>query len=297
MPKDFQITTDNTCDLPREFYINNNISVCPIGFSIDGESFDGVKENMPSELFYKKMRDGHMPITAQANPTQIIEVFKPILEQGKDILHISFSSGLSGTYNNALLAKNELESQFPDSKIIVIDSLAASLGEGMICFTAVELKNKGLSIDEVANEIERSKLNACHLFTVSDLNHLYRGGRVSKTAAFLGTLIHIKPVLFVDNDGHLIPSVKVKGRKKSIETLADKMLELISGYECHNDIENSKIFISHGDCLEDALYLKSLISQKTGMKDFIINPIGATIGAHSGPDTIALFFYGKSRLI
>lgn len=297
MNNNYVISTDNTCDLPKNFYEENNITLCPIGFSIEGVSYDGVNETLDPHEFYEKMRGGVMPITAQTNPTQIMDVFRPILESGKDILHISFSSGLSGTYNNVLLAKEELLNDFPERKIVVIDSLAASLGEGMIVHTAVMLKNKGLSLEEVAEATDKTKLNACHLFTVSDLNHLYRGGRVSKTAAFLGTLIHIKPVLFVDNDGHLIPSVKVKGRKKSLQTLAEKMIELMKDYEANNEFENETIFISHGDCLEDANYLKDLITEKIGNKNFVINTIGPTIGAHSGPDTIALFFYGKTRLI
>lgn len=291
MNNEFVITSDNNCDLSKEFLSENNVDVCYLSFSMDNKTYDCVETTLDDHEFYEKMRLGNMPTTAQVNPTQMIEMFKKHLDEGKDILHISFSSNLSGTYNNAVLAKEEVEKKYPERKIIVIDSLAASLGQGMLIHSAVKLKNEGKSIDEVATWLEENKLHACHFFTVSDLNHLYRGGRVSKTAAFLGTLIHIKPILYVDNEGRLIPSTKVKGRKKSIQTLVDKMKENIGDYK------NDTIFISHGDCMEDIEYLKELITKEFGKKEFIVNYVSPTIGAHSGPDTIALFFYGKTRII
>ncbi|MEG1448262.1 MAG: DegV family protein [Oscillospiraceae bacterium] len=291
MNNEYIITSDNNCDLPRDFLSENGVELCYLSFTMDNETYDGVEKILDDHVFYDKMRGGQMPTTAQVNPSQLVEMFKKHLDEGKDILHIAFSSNLSGTYNNAIIAKEELEKDYQQRKIIVIDSLAASLGQGMLIFSAVNLKKQGKTIDEVANWVEENKLHACHFFTVSDLNHLYRGGRVSKTAAFLGTLIHIKPILYVDNEGRLIPSIKVKGRKKSIETLVQKMKQNIGDYE------NDTIFISHGDCAEDIEYLKQLINKEFGEKNFVINFVSPTIGAHSGPDTIALFFYGNSRII
>ena len=232
-----------------------------------------------------------MPTTSQVNAEEAKEVFCPILEQGKDILYLAFSSGLSGTYNSVRLAAEELQEEYPERKIVVIDTLSASLGEGLLVDKAVELTEQGLSLEENAAWLEEHKLNLCHVFTVDDLFHLHRGGRVSKVAAVVGTMINLKPVLHVDNEGHLIPLKNVRGRKKSLSGLVSLMEEQIGEWKD----KNTKIFISHGDCREDAEYVAKLVKEKFGYETFLINYVGATIGAHSGPGTIALFFWGDHR--
>ena len=207
------------------------------------------------------------------------------------MLHLAFSSGLSGSYNSVRLAAEELKEEYPDRKIIVVDSLCASLGEGLFVYKAVQMKEAGASMEEVAAWLEEHKQNFCHVFTVDDLFHLYRGGRVSKAAAIVGTMINLKPLLHVDDEGHLIPLSKVRGRKKSLATLVSMMEERIGSWKDKNDI----IFISHGDCEEDAQYVAKLVREKFGYESFLINTIGATIGTHSGPGTVALFFMGEYR--
>ena len=205
--------------------------------------------------------------------------------------NIAFSSGLSGTYNSCRLAAMNLAEKYPDNKIIVIDSLCASMGEGLFVHKAVMMKEEGKSIDEIAAWLEENKLHVVHNFTVDDLFHLYRGGRVSKTAAVVGSMINLKPILHVDNEGHLIPLSKVRGRKKSLIALVDSMEKQIGAWRDKNDI----VFISHGDSLEDAQFVAELIKKRLGIENFLINHIGPTIGAHSGPGTIALFYMGDYR--
>ena len=214
-----------------------------------------------------------------------------VLRQGYDVLYIAFSSGLSGTYNSVRMAAEELSEEYPEATIAVVDSLCASLGEGLLVHKAVQMKEAGKSLAEIREWLEANKLHLCHVFTVDDLNHLYRGGRVSRTAAFLGTLANIKPMLHVDDEGHLIALSKVRGRKKSISRLVDMMEERLGDWKDKNDI----IFISHGDCIEDANRLKELVEERTGIRAYLIDYVGPTIGAHSGPGTLALFFMGEKR--
>lgn len=247
---------------------------------------------LPVKEFYDCMRQGSLPTTSQANPEEAAAVFEKIInEQNADILHIAFSSGLSGSYNSARLAAEELSEKYPDRKIIVIDSLCASLGEGLLVHKAVTLKEQGHTLEETADWIEANKLHLVHNFTVNDLFHLYRGGRVSKTAAFLGTMISLKPLLHVDDEGHLIPLSKVRGRKKSLIALVDAMEKQIGSWRDKNDT----IFISHGDCIEDAQYVADLIKDRFGYESFLINHVGPTIGAHTGPGVVALFYMGDYR--
>lgn len=288
--RDFVITTDNNSDLPLDYYEKNGIGVVSLTYTLDGKTYD-MYTALPSHEFYDSMRNGSMPTTAQINPTDARELFEPYLKKGMDILHIAFSSGLSGSYNSSRIAAEELKEEYPDAKIITIDSLAASLGQGMLVYKAVQLKNQGKSIDEVADWVENHKLNQCHMFTVDDLNHLYRGGRVSKMTAVFGTMLNIKPVLHVDDAGKLINIDKVRGRRKSLNELVNKMEEKIGSYRDQNDV----IFISHGDCLEDAKYVAKQVEERFGCKEFVFNDVGATIGAHSGPGTVALFFLGDVR--
>ena len=286
----YVIMTDNMADLPEDYIREHNLAVLSLSYILDGETYD---RDHPLEVgeFYHRMREGSMPTTSQVNPEQAKEAFTACLEQGKDVLYIAFSSGLSGTYNSGKIAAEEIreEGRFPDRKLMVLDSLSASLGEGLLVHKAVQLKEAGKSLEEVAAWVEEHKLNLCHNFTVDDLFHLHRGGRVSKATAILGTMINIKPILHVDNEGHLIAIGKVRGRKKSLSTLVDRMGEQIKGFE------NPEVFISHGDCIEDARYVEKLVRERFGVESFIINYVGPTIGAHSGPGTIALFFMGNPR--
>ena len=282
------ITTDNTSDLPDSYISENDLDILFLSYTIDGETYE--RENQLSAAeFYKRMRNGSMPTTAQINPDMAKEKFTKYLKEGKDILHISFSSGLSGSYNSCRIAAEELQEDFPDRRIVVVDSLCASLGEGLLVHKAVCQKKEGKSLAEITEWLEENKLHLCHNFTVDDLNHLYRGGRVSKAAAVFGTMVNIKPVLHVDDEGHLVPVSKVRGRKKSLTTLVDNMEKQVGKFE------NDTIFISHGDCLTDAEFVARLVRERFGIQSFLINTVGPTIGAHSGPGTVALFFMGNSR--
>lgn len=286
----YVIMTDNMADLPEEYIREHGLEVLSLSYILDGETYD---REHPLEVgeFYNRMRNGSMPTTSQVNPEQARKAFTACLEQGRDVLYIAFSSGLSGTYNSGKLAAEELkeEGRFPERKLVVLDSLSASLGEGLLVHKAVQMKESGSSLEEVADWVEKHKLELCHNFTVDDLFHLHRGGRVSKATAILGTMINIKPILHVDDEGHLIAIGKVRGRKKSLTALVDRMGEQIQGFE------NPEVFISHGDCLEDAKYVEKLVRERFGVENFIINHVGPTIGAHSGPGTIALFFMGNPR--
>lgn len=288
--REYVITTDNTADLPYSYYEEHGVEYMYLTYQMDGESY-GKGHELESKEFYNRMRNGSMPTTSQVNSEEAKDVLRPLLEQGKDVLHLAFSSGLSGTYNSVRLAAEELAEEFPERKIIVIDSLCASLGEGLFVDKAVELKDEGKSMEEVAAWLEENKLNFCHVFTVDDLFHLHRGGRVSKAAAVVGTMINLKPLLHVDNEGHLIPVSKVRGRKKSLQGLVSLMEERVGSWRD----KNTKIFISHGDCPEDAEYVAKLVKEKFGYETYLINVIGATIGTHTGAGVVALFFMGDYR--
>ena len=288
----YVIMTDTTADLPESYIQEHQLAILSLSYTIEGTTYD--RENpLDVREFYAKMRAGSMPTTSQVNPEQAKEAFKACLDQGNDVLYIAFSSGLSGTCGSAMVAAEEIREsgEYPDRKLIVIDSLSASLGEGLLVHKAVQLKEAGKSMEEVADWVEKNKLHLCHNFTVDDLFHLHRGGRVSKATAVLGTMINIKPVLHVDDEGHLIAIGKVRGRKKSLAALVDRMADQIKGYED----QNSEVFISHGDCQEDAEYVQKLVQERFGVDKFIINHVGPTIGAHSGPGTVALFFMGNPR--
>lgn len=289
--KNFVITTDTTADLPAEYIEKHRIPLMSLTYTIEGNTYTW-ENPLPVADFYRMMRNGSLPTTSQVNPEEAGALFEQIIKtQDADILHIAFSSGLSGSYNSVRLAAEELSEKYPDHRIIVVDSLCASLGEGLLVHKAVMMKEAGKSLEETAKWVEENKLHVVHNFTVDDLYHLYRGGRVSKTAAFVGTVINIKPMLHVDNEGHLIPLSKVRGRKKSLIALVDAMERQIGSWRDKNDI----IFISHGDALEEAEYVASLIKERLGYDSFLINYVGSTIGAHSGPGTMALFYMGDYR--
>ncbi len=288
--KKYIITTDTTSDLPQEYLDQHSITLLPLYYSIN-ETVYGEDNALEPKEFYRIMRDGAMPTTMAVNPDTARTIFTNLIEQGYDILHIAFSSALSGSCSVASTTARELNEEIPDAKIIVIDSLCASLGEGLLVHKAVQLKESGKSIEEVSEWLENNKLNLCHLFTVDDLHHLHRGGRVSKASAIIGTLINVKPVLHVNNEGRLLPLNNVRGRKKALTALVDLMEEKVKNYKEKNDI----VFISHGDSLEDAQFVGNLIKERLGIPNCMISMISPTIGSHSGPGTIALFFMGSER--
>lgn len=286
----FEISTDNTTDLPKEYFAENEVLCSFLKYTIGGHTY-GKSDQLDDSDFYAAMRDGSLPTTAQVNSEELKDLLRPQLEAGRDILHIAFSSGLSGTYNSCMLAASDLREEFPDRTILVVDSLCASMGEGLLVDKAVELRNAGRTIEETCAWLEEHKRNLCHVFTVNDLFHLFRGGRVSRAAAIVGSVISLKPLLHVDDEGHLIPLKNVRGRKKSLQGLVDMMEERVGSWRG----KDNRIFISHGGCLEDALYVEELVKKRFGYDSFLVNYIGPTIGAHAGPGTVALFFMGDYR--
>lgn len=287
----YRITTDSTADLPMEFLQERQIESIGLTFQIDGQEYtEGPGMKITIKEFYDGLRNGKMASTMQVNTFAFVSFVEPFLAAGEDVLHICFSSGLSGTYASAMQAVEELKEKYPERKLVVVDSLAASLGEGLLVHYAYENKKAGMSLEENVKWLEDNKLHLCHWFTVDDLMFLHRGGRVSKASAVLGSLIGIKPVLHVDDEGHLIMMSKVRGRQASIAALMKKMKE--TG---NSDIKDQTIFISHGDCVEDAKKLEELIRKEIGCKTFLINYVGTVIGSHSGPGTLALFFLGSKR--
>lgn len=289
--RNYVIVTDSTSDLPEEIISNLGIKVIPLSFEIEGKSYlDHPKDSeLNLQDFYERLRNGERSVTSLINTGTFIEEFTPILKDGFDILYIAFSSALSGTYNSCMIAIEELKGTYPDAKMIAIDSKCASVGEGLLVYSAAKKKEAGMSIEELQDWIQQNILNICHWFTVDDLNHLKRGGRVSAFSATVGTALNIKPVLHVDNEGRLIPMEKVRGRKKSIIELFHHMEQT-----CIN-AEEQTVFIGHGDAKEDAEYLAELIKEKLPVKEIIITYIGPVVGTHSGPGTIALFFFGTER--
>lgn len=288
--RDFIITTDTTCDLPDSYISENKIDLHPLFYHFNDSVIYGKDNNLEPVDFYKRMRDGEMPTTMASNPEDSKDLFEVRIKEGYDIIHIAFSSGLSSTCQNAVIAANELSEDYPDAKITVIDSLCASMGEGLLVYKAVEYKKAGHSYDETVAYINELIPHLSHKFTVDSLFHLHRGGRVSKATAIIGTLVGIKPLLHVDDTGHLVSIGKARGRKKALSNLVESMIQTMG-----NRI-NDTIMISHGDALEDAEYVASIIREKISeVKNIIINYICPTIGAHAGPGTIALFFEAETR--
>lgn len=288
--KEFIICTDNTADLPEEYRRQNNIPTVNLAYILDGVTYGKGKELAPGD-FYASVRNGSMPTTSQVNPEEGREFLERYTCQGKDVLYIAFSSGLSGTYNSMRLAAEAVAEEGGGGKAVVVDSLCASLGEGLLVHYAVKMKNEGKSLEETADWLEAHKRNIVHIFTVDDLFHLHRGGRVSKATAVLGSMINIKPILHVDDEGHLINIDKARGRKKSLQKLVDYMDEHMGEYRTKQD----SVFISHGDCEKDAEYVADMVRERFGVQTFLVNYVGPTIGAHSGPGTMALFFLGDKR--
>jgi DegV family protein with EDD domain len=289
--KDYIIVTESTSDLPQDLVDELDIKVIPMTFGFENESYLNYPDNreLDIHIFYDRVKKGERSITALVNSKTFEEYFEPIIKSGNDILYIGFSSALSGTYSASLIASEELKQKYPDSKIICVDTLAASMGEGLLVYYAAKLKQEGRNIDEVSQWVLDNRLSLCQWFTVDDLNHLKRGGRISAMTATVGSALNVKPILHVDNEGRLIPVHNVRGRKKSINSLLEHMEKL-----CVNP-QGQTIFISHADCLEDTEYLADLIKEKFPVKEVVLNFIGPVIGSHTGQGAIALFFIGKER--
>ncbi len=284
---EFVILTDAAGDLPVGLAESMGVTVIPLEVNME----DNLKlsDEIDIKEFYTYLRAKHGAKTSAINMDTFTNYFKPLVESGKDVLYIAFSSGLSGTYMAAKNASEELMEEYPDSKIVVVDSLCASLGQGLMVKLAVDKKNEGADIDSVAAFVEETKLHLCHWFTVEDLFFLKRGGRVSAATAVVGTMLQIKPVLHVDNEGKLISMDKVRGRQGSIKALLDKMKATAT------EPAKQTVYISHGDCYDDAKKLADMITEELGTTDILISEIGPVVGAHSGPGTVALFFLGTER--
>lgn len=284
----FCITTDSGADLPLSYCQTHDITVLPLAFTIEGQTYHG-SGAMDDKVFYDKLRAGALPTTSAANPEDTAALFRTFAGQGKDLLHVAFSSGLSSTSDAAQIAAQMVMEEYPQRKIIVVDSLCASMGQGFLVHQAVKLRDAGETLEDTARKVTDLRLNVVHNFTVDDLGHLHRGGRVSKATAVVGSLMGIKPILHVDDEGHLTSVGKVRGRKASIQALADRMEEQMKGFD------NPEVFISHGDCLEDAQTLAGMVRTRFGIYTIMIGYIGPVIGTHSGPGTLALFFFGSPR--
>lgn len=284
----FQIITDSGSDLPIEMQRKLNIEVARLTLNFRGKELEDSVDSGMKEL-YDALRAGEEAKTSAVNPDAWQQIMEPVLQQEKDILVLAFSSGLSTTYQSAVIASGELLEKYPQRKIRVVDTRAASLGQGLLIWYACKKRDQGMELDQLADWAEENKLHLCHWFTVDDLMYLKRGGRISAATAIVGTVLGIKPVLHMDDEGRLINMSKARGRKASIAALAEKIGQLgLPG-------ENKTVFICHGDCLEDAKYLEKLVREKYGVEEVFIGYTGAVIGSHSGPGTLALFFLGKNR--
>lgn len=288
----FEIVTDSSSNLLDETIGRFGLHILPLTFMIDGQQRQSFVKGEKSDLkqFYTMMREGKVITTSLPNMSDSEILLRSLLEAGRDILYLGFSSGLSGTYQAIALLLDSLAAEFPERRVMHVDTLAASGGEGLLVYKAAQMAQAGASIEETRQWVEDNKLKLAHWFTVDDLMFLFRGGRVTRTSAWAGTMLNIKPVMHVDDDGHLIPLEKVMGRKKSILGMLKHMEETADA-----PISEQTVFITHGDCLKDAEFLRDKIAEKFGVTDIHINYVDPVIGAHSGPGTLALFFMASHR--
>ncbi len=285
----YKIISDSACDLPKAMLEELDVAITPLRLLFRGENIPDSVEDESIKEIYTALRAGEVAKTTAVNPEGWATVMEPVLAAGQDILVLAFSSGLSTTYQSAVIAANELLEKYPDRKINVVDTLAAALGEGLLVWYTCKKRDEGLSLEELTAWVEAHKLNLGHWFSVDDLMYLKRGGRVSAATALVGTMLQIKPILYVDKEGHLINVAKARGRKAAMEGLVKKMVELGDGFE------QDMVFICHADCLADAQTLKAMVMEKTGAKNVMIGNLGAVIGSHAGPGTVSVFFMGKAR--
>ena len=287
----FQIVTDSTSDLTQEMVEELGVELIPMNFTIGTDSFMDYadEKDISSHDFYQRIAQGESSTTNQIGLAVFTEVFEKYLQAGKDVLYLGFSSGLSGTYNNSVIVARSLAEKYPERKVYAVDTLAASLGEGLLVWHAVQKQRAGASIDEVRDWIEQNRNRMHHWFTVDDLNHLKRGGRISGAAALMGTMLGIKPVMHFDDEGHIILIDKIRGRKQSLDDLVNHMKKT------SEDALGQMIFISHSDSQEGAEYVRQQVAEIFGVEQFRMGPIGPVIGAHTGTGTVALFYLGKDR--
>lgn len=286
--RDYIITVNSTVDTGKEWLEERNVPVIPLKYTIDGQEYTDMY-GLSDKDFFQKLREGKMSVTSQINPEEAKEMLEPYVKEGKDVLHLAFSSALSGTCNSMKIAAEELQEEYPEAKVIVVDTLCACMGEAMLLYYALKQKEAGKTIEEVAQWVEENKLHVCHNVTVDDLFHLHRGGRVSKTAAVLGTMVKVKPIIHMDDNGALQVIGKERGRKKSLHKIVDMAVERSKGWD------NEIIMITHGDCLEDAEYVAKLVREKMGVENVFIHNIGTVIGSHTGPGVVATFCMGNKR--
>ena len=284
----YQIITDSCCDFPTPMYKTLGLRFVPLSVEFRGETNDDRNDDSLKDM-YDGLRAGEAAKTSAVNPTRWSETMEPVLSAGQDVLVLAFSSGLSTTYQSAVIAAEELGEKYPDRTIRVVDTLCASMGQGLLVWYACKKRDEGMPLDALYQWVMENRLHLCHWFTVDDLMYLKRGGRISAATALVGTMLQVKPVLHVDDEGHLINVSKSRGRKAAMDALVRKAQELGAGYD------NSTMFLSHGDCLEDAQYLAGQLKEKCGVKEVVISYVGAVIGSHAGPGTLALFFLGEHR--
>lgn len=290
MERKFDIVTDSACDMPSAYLEKNKIGCVKLGFTMNNVNYEGeCGEKITEKEFYAKLRGGAMPTTYQVTSEMAKCAMEESLKNGRDLLVVTFSSALSGTAGSFVVASRELGKKYKERKIFVVDSLCASMGEGLFLDYVVKKADTGASLDETAKYAEALKLHICHFFTVDNLFHLKRGGRVSGTTAIVGSILKIKPIMHVDDNGKLVAIGKAMGRKKSLHAIVERL------FESADIEENMPIFISHGDCLDDVKYVKSLILERIPSAKITVHYVGAVIGTHSGAGTLALFAKGKKR--
>ena len=289
---EYVILTDSSCDLPQELADSLELVILPLSVNLDGTEYTGYLDGreIGFEEFYGSIREKKPASTSAINSDAFLKIMENFLSKGSDVLYLGFSSGLSATYSVGAAVAAQLAEEYPERKIFTVDTLCASMGQGLLAYLTVQKKLAGASIEEARDFAEETKLRLCHWFTVDDLWHLKRGGRISAAAAAMGSMLNIKPVMHVDNAGRLTLTEKVRGRRKALQGIVARMKQTAI------DPENQTVFISHGDCLEDAQYAANLVKSELGVKkDILINYVGSVIGAHSGPGTVALFFLGEER--
>lgn len=283
----YQIITDSCCDFTQQLYTDLGVACAPLSVLYNGVNHDNFSDPADVKAFYDELRGGVMATTSAVNPEGWSIPMEEALKAGRDVLVMVFSSGLSTTYQSAVIAGKELQEVYPDRKIYVVDTLCAALGQGLLVWHAANRQREGMDIDTLRAWVEENKLHICHWVTVDDLSHLKRGGRISAATAMVGTMLNIKPIIYVDNDGHLINTGKVRGRKAAMELLAKKLGETCTDFDT--------AFIAHGDCPEDAATLENMIREKYGVKNVITGYVGPVIGAHTGPGVLVVFFLGSHR--
>lgn len=290
-PYDFTILTDSSADLGEDLVREMDIQVLPLSFTIQDKTYHNYPDNreLDPHVFYQMLREGQTATTAAVNVEQYLQAMEAELQAGRDVLVLAFSSGLSATYNSSSVAADELREKYPDRKIYTVDTLCASLGQGLLVWMAAKERAAGKTIDEVRDWTVGHKMSICHQFTVDDLHFLKRGGRISSTTAFVGSMLQIKPVLHVDNDGKLMTVAKARGRRAALKALVDKMEQTAI------DPKDQTVFISHGDCLEDAQLVAQMVKDRFGVERVYMNYVGPVIGAHAGPGVLALFYVGVER--